>query len=129
VALALAGVLVAGCGVRDAPDTWDASAARAVARQAATELEQPLRVLATAGGPGGPELPWGVRQSLATAGIEVTGERQPVPGSPLLVFIEQRRDGELLVVRTLLLRAGAAADTTTWRVHCGEATCRATAER
>jgi hypothetical protein len=129
-ALTLAGVLAAtACGVRDTADAWDPGAARAVARQAAAELEQPLRVLATAGGPGGPELPWGVRQSLTTAGIEVTSERQPVPGSPLLVFIEQRRDGELWVVRTALLRADAAADTATWRVHCDEATCRATAER
>jgi hypothetical protein len=115
---------LAACGVGyDGADGWNAAAARAVARTAAAG--QPLVVLERAGGPTGPELPWGVRQSLTTGGVQVIGNNaMRRVEAPVLIFDESRRDGEDWVVRTRRVHAGTE-DTTTWRVRCAGDTCQA----
>jgi hypothetical protein len=124
----------ASCGV-PAPDTdWDPAVARTVARRVqAAYPEAGVRVLGTVGSAGGTELPWSVRQALATAGIEVAAS----PGAEhsdavLLVFERSAREGAEWRVDVRLENAAAgppgstsrpAAAAVTWRVRCVGGAC------
>jgi hypothetical protein len=121
---AAAAVWAAGCA-REAGPAWDPAATRAVARAVETEAPGvPLVALDQVGGPGGAELPWGVRQSLATGGIPVTGE-VPVPDARVLVFDSVRRAGDDLLVHTRTVHPAGAADSAGWRVRCSAGACQA----
>jgi hypothetical protein len=113
-------------------DQWDPRVIRAVARQVEGELSgERLVVLHSIGGPGGAELPWAARQSLATAGIEVgdtTALR--VPAVAVLVFEQARAGAGEWQVTTRLLGAGVelagdGAPSRRWRVRCGDQQCTA----
>jgi hypothetical protein len=114
---------------------WEPAAVRAVARRVqAGHAEREVRVLHTIGTPTGPELPWSVRQALATGGIEVAGTVEGT-GVLLLVFEGSRRDGADWLVDVRLEDAPAAPPAgampaatmaLTWRVRCGNGACEAT---
>jgi hypothetical protein len=128
----------ASCGSRDADGEWDGPAARAVARRvAAGHADRPLAVLARAGGQAGPELPWAVRQSLATAGITVLDSAAHAgTGAALLVFEDSRRHGDEWVLDVRVHGgtampadqpvADAAGTPLRWRVRCDDGACVAT---
>lgn len=118
------------CGAPPA-DEWDGAVARAVARN--TAAEQPgkrLVVLGTVAGAEGTALPWAVRQSLTTGGVEL-GDTAAVRDSAnvLLVFDRSLRDGADWLVYGWLLHGDASgpADTTVmeWRVRCVDDECDA----
>jgi hypothetical protein len=126
--LLCAGFVAAGCGQRDVPDAWDATAARAVARaEAALEPRTPLVALPLIGGSSGDELPWGVRQSLTTGGIELAAGPVP-PGVRVLTFHDARRDGDAWIFRTSVQRDDGSATQRDWRVRCTPAGCTAVDE-
>jgi hypothetical protein len=121
VTLGTVTLAAAGCGMQQAEAEWDPAAARAVARhmQDATPAAR-IVVLATAG-LGGAELPWGVRQSLTTGGVEVVDRDPATPGTALLIFEQSSRsDGDWLIDTTL--HADTATSTPpargSWRVRC-----------
>jgi hypothetical protein len=128
----------AGCGAPGAGGEWEPAAVRAVARRVqAGHAEREVRVLHTIGTPAGAELPWSVRQALATGGVEVAGTVEGT-GVLLLVFEGSRRDGADWLVDVRLEDAPAAppagavptattaTTALTWRVRCGNGACEAT---
>jgi hypothetical protein len=121
ISILLAGSLLACAG--GSRDEWEPAAARAVARHVqAAEPAARLVVLAHSGGAQRDELPWGVRQSLTTAGI-VVGDSSMIdePGVLLLALDGSERDDGAWRIRTRLLRAGTPAvnaDTTAFLVRC-----------
>jgi hypothetical protein len=118
----------AACGQGPVHEEWDPGAVRAVARaEAATEPGTPLVARPTIGGPGGEELPWGIRQTLTTAGIELASG-EPAPGVRLLTFHDARREGDDWILRTNVERNGTGSRKTTWRVRCAENSCIAAPE-
>jgi hypothetical protein len=129
-------VVPAGCGV-PAPDTdWDPAVARTVARRVqAAYPEAGVRVLGTVGSAEGVELPWSVRQALATAGIEVAAsDGAEHSDAVLLVFERSERDGAEWRVDVRLEHAAAStpgstarrvATAVTWRVRCVGGACEA----
>jgi hypothetical protein len=121
--------VLAGCGTQVAGGEWDASAARAIARRVqAGHPAREVRVLGTIGEPMGPELPWSVRQSLTTGGIEIAGAgAASEPGTTLLVFehSERAQGGWRIDVRLEGLDDAGAAAALTWRVRCGADGCEA----
>jgi hypothetical protein len=113
-----------GCG-GETGDGGDAGAARAVARRVEGAQEHGrLVVLATLQGADGAELPWGVRQSLTTAGFEL-GDSAVLadPDVRLLVFEDAQRAGADWALRTRTLQHGAPPLRLTWRVRCDAGTC------
>jgi hypothetical protein len=104
-------------------------------RVQAAHPEAGVRVLATVGSAEGAELPWAVRQALATAGIEVAASHGAEPSDPvLLVFERSERDGAEWRVDVRLENAAAspsgsttrpAATAVTWRVRCVGGACEA----
>jgi hypothetical protein len=124
-ALLLAGMVAVSCGRWEAAEGWDAGAARAVARRVeAADGERRLVVLHTVGSTAGAELPWGVRQSLTTAGIEL-GDSAVLhdPAVRLLILEEmQRVDGDWSL-HTRTLQHGQPAARVTWRVRCDDTSC------
>jgi hypothetical protein len=121
---ALALAMVTACGRAGGPDDWDAAAVRAVAR--AEGAEGPLVVLDRVGGPQGRELPWGVRQSLTTGGIQLTGsDAPPDPVTRVLVLDASRRDGSDWLVDTRTIPPDGPAMPATWRVSCANGSCNA----
>jgi hypothetical protein len=125
-------VLIActACSRRDAQHAWDAGAARAVARAAAAaQPQQPMVVLNAVGGPGGEELPWGVRQSLTTGGVQVADTAALHDGqTSVLIFESSTRTNAEWIVHTRLVRADGPSESTAWRVRCTNDTCDATAQ-
>jgi hypothetical protein len=124
--LLVAGIAAtAACGRLDAVEEWDGGAARAIARRVdASQDEGRLVVLSTLRGSDGDELPWGVRQSLTTAGFEL-GDSTVLndPDVRLLVFDRaERADGDW-TVHTRTLRHGAPPTSAIWLVRCGEESC------
>jgi hypothetical protein len=126
-ALTLAG-LVPACGA-PAGAALEPDVARAVARRVqASRPAQDVVVLGTLGGTRGAELPWGVRQSLATSGIEVAGagagHRE---GTTLLVFEHSARSGGTWSVDVRLEAADLPGSEAllTWRVRCADGRCEA----
>jgi hypothetical protein len=126
-------VIPGGCGV-PAPDTdWDPAVVRTVARRVQAAYPAGVRVLGTVGSAEGAELPWAVRQALATAGIEVAASHGAAHSDAvLLVFERSEREGAEWRVRVRLENAAAstpgitsqpAATPVTWRVRCAGGAC------
>jgi hypothetical protein len=114
-----------GCGRWETAEGWDGGAARAVARQVeAAHEEGRIVVLSTLGDATGEDLPWGVRQSLTTAGFEL-GDSAAVadPDVILLIFEESRRAGADWHVHTRTLRQDAQPLRLTWTVRCDDDSC------
>jgi hypothetical protein len=130
--LATAACAAAACSGGIDADQWDPGVIRAVARQVEAELGgERLVVLHSIAGPGGAELPWAARQSLATAGIEV-GDATALqdPAVAVLVFEQARGSAGEWQVTTRLHRAGVklegdGAPSRRWRVRCGDQQCSA----
>jgi hypothetical protein len=119
-------LLLAGCGRWEAQDGWDAPATRAVARAEAAAGEGPLIVLQYVAASRDAELPWGVRQSLTTGGIQLTDNPTPPDAtSRVLIFDAARRDGSDWVVDTRTVLPGGSVQPTTWRVRCDNDLCTA----
>lgn len=123
-------VAALGCGEHPPADEWDGAVARAVARRtAAHQPERTLVVLGTVAGPDGETLPWAVRQSLATGGIEM-GDTSTLhdPATVTLVFDRSIRDGPDWHVQGRLLHGAGAgvepdAEAVTWHVRCDYDDC------
>jgi hypothetical protein len=117
-------VLQPACRVPHAGTDWNEGAARTVARHVqAADPGTWLVVLGSIGGAAGAELPWAVRQSLTTGGIEV-GDTSALrqPDTALLVFESASRTEGEWIMETRLERAEPAAaalpDRARWRVRC-----------
>jgi hypothetical protein len=131
LAMLVAPTTTPACRAPIGDDVWEPAVVRAVARQVqASQPPQEVRVLSRVGGPAGPQLSWGVRQALTTAGIEVVdavpaaGEEQP--DAALLVLERSWRDGaEWVVDGRLEGAAELAAHPLSWRVRCVDAVCEA----
>ncbi|HSJ23211.1 MAG TPA: hypothetical protein VK929_00920 [Longimicrobiales bacterium] len=116
-----------GCAAGEARDDWDPAAVRAVARAAAAGGD--VAVLHAAGRPPRDELPWGIRQTLTTAGfmvVDSTAVRDP--DGRVLVLESSRPDGTDWIVRTYMLQPGGAGPSTEWLVRCQADLCEASAQ-
>jgi hypothetical protein len=133
LAVPAACVLVAGCGDPGATGEWDGAAVRTLVRRVQEgHPDRDVRVLGHAGGAGGPELPWSVRQALVTAGIEVVAAADAAaavaePDVTLLVLERSVREGTewLVDVRLEDAAVDAAVDAASlrWRVRCVNGMC------
>lgn len=126
----LAAAWIGGCG-QGAGQDWDGAVLRAVAQRAeAGAGERRLIVLERVGSPRGPELPFGARQALTTAGFQLGGadalERENVR---VLVFEQVHADGADrmvdVVVHDTPERAPGGGVPVRWRVRCVEGRCEA----
>jgi hypothetical protein len=126
VAAMLFGLLAASCAAPEAAMEWEPAAARAVVRH--VQEQNPGTRVAVLGteGAGGAELPWGVRQSLTTGGVEVVSRDPASPGMALLVLDRSARsNGDWLVDTTYHPdpAGGARPDRARWRVSCRAEQC------
>lgn len=115
----------AGCRPQHAAIEWEPGAVRAVARDIQQRHPNHTVVaLSRAGSVEGHELPWGVRQSLTTGGVEVVDAIDTEPATIVIVFeASTRADGDWLIDTSL---AGGGAQqldvpaAASWRVRCNE---------
>jgi hypothetical protein len=117
----LAAAAVLGCGDRTPAAGLDGAAARAVARRVqAAEPERRLVVHGTIGADGRTELPFGVRQSLVTAGVEVADDAAlSDPAVRVLVIDGGGRVADGWRMETHLREGGRPLPPVVWRVECG----------
>lgn len=117
----------AGCGERGPTEEWDAAVVRAVVRRVDASGAGRRLVVLDAGRAGG-ELPWGVRQALATAGYEV-GDSTVLrdTGVRALTLASSFRDGPDWLV-DVYIHDTAQPPTdggigVRWRVRCMDQPC------
>jgi hypothetical protein len=133
LALLVVPAVTAACRAPAGDAGWDPAVVRAVARQVqASHPGHAVRVLSRLGGPAGPELSWGVRQALTTAGIEVVDAAPAAvaeqPDAALLVLEQALREGaEWVVGGRVEGVAETGATPLSWRVRCVDAVCEAAA--
>jgi hypothetical protein len=129
-AATLVAAIALACGGGQDGD-WDAGAVRAVARQAdAGRGELRLLIHRNVGGPGGAEMPFGMRQALTTAGFELADDDAlSTPGARVLLFERSARaDGGWRVDVAVHdtpdpeMRHGSRI---AWRVRCIDGSCEA----
>jgi hypothetical protein len=129
-AAVLAAASVLGCGGGGAGD-WDAAVIRAVARRAeAGSGERTLLILDRSGSPSGPELPFGIRQALTTAGFELDdGRSLDAPASRLLTLVDVARTGDEWLVGVTVHDTPDPDRSDpiplVWRVQCMDGRCEA----
>jgi hypothetical protein len=123
---ALAGAVGTGCGEGGPGVEWDTAVVRAVVRRVDASSDGRRLVVVDTGRAGG-ELPWGVRQALATAGYEVSdGSGVRDAGVRALTLESSFRDGGDWLVDVLIDTAQASTDGRTgvrWRVRCVDQPC------